>query len=149
MGTQTLPAPAIGVTYDQLAAHLADKARRQREADELCPIEERLKLTKPKYAKECEDRKPVYKWKVEFNVIDRKSKASPKDKYADDEEVEDDDTISYRAVTKFIEAQNEKDAWALVCDRMQDWPSPKLAKPKFTRLEQTNGPTTKPKGRKS
>jgi hypothetical protein len=127
------PLPAV-----DLGAHQRDLARRAAEREARCPLEERLKLCNPKYAAEVESKKPVYRWKVKFNVIERKPTAKPKaDKYADDDvdEEENKGDWKFRSCTKIIEAQNEDDAWAMVCDKMQEWPSRKTANPRFTRLK--------------
>jgi hypothetical protein len=109
--------------------------RRMREEQD-ANFEERLRLCDPDYAKKLEDLKPIYRWKVEFRIIERrKPEASPKkDRYADDEDLPDDDSgLKIREITKHIAAKDQAEAWALICDKMQEWPSPKVAKPQFTR----------------
>jgi hypothetical protein len=121
-------------------AHHADLARRQRERDERCSLQERIRLCHPRYAAEVELRKPMYRWKVEFIVIETKKPdaVTTKDRYADDDTSDDDDELKVRDVVKTVEAQDEASAWGLICDKMGAWPSPRVAKPKFTKLKQIN-----------
>jgi hypothetical protein len=117
-----------------LDSHKAAITRMKAEQD--ANLEERLKLCNPKYAREAEMRKPVYRWKVEFRVIEKKTTKPVEDRYADTVDDGDENEFKFRTVTKTVDAQDEKGAWAKVCDQMQSWPSPKIAKPKFTKVRQ-------------
>jgi hypothetical protein len=105
-------------------------------AEQDANLEMRLKMCNPKIAREAEMRKPMFRWKVEFRVIEKKTTKPVEDRYADNIDDGDDNDFKFRSVTKHADAQDEKGAWAKCCDQMQSWPSPKIAKPKFTKLKQ-------------
>jgi hypothetical protein len=121
-----------------LDQHKEDLARRAKEAEERCSLEEKLLLCNPKYAAEVEAKKPAFQWKVEFQIIERKRPNAVMSRYADDDGDGDDNNWKFREVTKTAIAQDEATAWAMVCDKMGDWPSPRLAKPRFTKLKQVS-----------
>jgi hypothetical protein len=135
MATKTKASEPTPVSTD-LDAHKEDLARRAKERDERVSYEERMRLTKPKYAAECELRKPVYKWTVEATIFEH-NPPEKRDRYdfSDDEE---DEPFVTRLVKATVIAQNEKDAWAEFCDKIKTWPNPRLAKPKFTRGAQVD-----------
>ncbi len=139
MAVKTAPATVRGkdgavLTPMDLDLHKAEISRMKAEQD--ANLEERLKLCNPRHAQEAELKKSVYRWKVEFRVIERKKEEPTKDRYADNINDNDGGDFRFLSVTKHVDAQDEKTAWAKVCDQMGEWPSPKVAKPKFTRLKQ-------------
>ena len=106
-------------------------------AEQEANLEQRLKLCNPKFAAEIEAKKPVFRWRIEFKILEREKETPPADKYADTIVGDDNDAeFKFRSITKHANAIDERTAWSLVCDQMGEWPSPKIAKPKFTRLKQ-------------
>lgn len=105
------------VSSDQLAKHKADLARRAREREAKRPL--LMKCIDPNYAAACEAEKPVYDFRVQakFDLLVGGRM----------EEVEIDERVA---------AQNEQDAWALTCDRLQIHPSIREAKPTFKQGKQ-------------
>jgi hypothetical protein len=116
--------------------HKADLERRRIEADKVCPPLERLRLCSPAYAREKEEAKPRYKWTVEFTIIKRNKPGAKidKDNY-DILDIVDDDSGGFELEKKTatVVAQNERDAWAILCDRRGDWPNRRTASPVFTK----------------
>jgi hypothetical protein len=109
--------------------HQRDLERRAREYDERCPLLERLKLCDPVYAGKVEARKPKYKFEITWtHIITR----PPSAVVFDDSEPGNKFELETRR--DVIVAKNESDAWAMLCDRRQDWPSPRVSQPKFKKL---------------
>lgn len=145
------------VTLDQLMqpkpaavdvdAHQKDLTRRQRERDERCPLEERLRLCSPVYAREVEEKKPLFKFTVTAVTYERRKPEinSRHDDFEFDAADGAGEMYTPRSRKGVVVAQNEQDAWAMFCDRIGEWPSPKLAKPTFSKGEQINGPGAKSK----
>jgi hypothetical protein len=87
-------------------AHEAEKARRKADRDAKRP--ELRKALDFRYAAQAEERKTKYEFKVHC-------KYSRPDKRGLFETKEAEHTVI---------AQNEKEAWALFCDKIQTWPGP-------------------------
>jgi hypothetical protein len=96
-------------------AHRADLARRQAEID--ARREEMLKCTNPQYAASKELQKPVFEWTVTAEWY------GPGD----------DGPGVWGPESMKVKAQNEADAWAMFCDRIEQWPSPRDCKRTFKR----------------
>jgi hypothetical protein len=127
------------VAVADLDAHEVEKIRRQKERDERCSLEERMKLCNPRYAREQEEAKPLYKWTITATVYEpqgQRKKAWYEPEADDDGE---DQSFMPRPFEGTVVAQNENDAWALLCDRKAKWPDRRMAKPVFTRGAQVNG----------
>jgi hypothetical protein len=101
-------------------------------------LEESLRLCSSKYAAEVERKKPQFQYKVEFQLLERKTpSAVMSNRYVDDGP-DDDGVFTTQKIVKTVIAQDERTAWGLACDKAGVWPSPRLAKPKFTRLKKVD-----------
>jgi hypothetical protein len=113
-----------------IGQHERDLDRRAKERDQRCPLLERLRLCDPVYAGKIEARKPRYRWEITWTHI---IKRAPSAAAFDDSEPGN--KFELETKCEVIIAMDERTAWALLCDRRQDWPSPRLSQPKFKRLE--------------
>jgi hypothetical protein len=87
-------------------AHQRDKERRRKEREAKAPLLRRC--LDPEYAAQQETLKPKWEWEVsvKYMIPDAKGR------------------LVTKSDTQRIVAQNEADAWATWCDRVQHWPSP-------------------------
>jgi hypothetical protein len=84
----------------------AEKALRAEERAKKRPV--LRKCLDPEVAADYEQQKPKYEYRVSCTY------ARPNDR----------GRLEQHTETHNITAQNEKDAWALFCDKIQTWPSP-------------------------
>jgi hypothetical protein len=103
-----------------LDLHRADLARRQEEMD--ARREEMLRCCNPQYAASKEMQKKVWEWTVTAEWYG----------------AGDDGPGVWGPETIKVKAQNEADAWAMFCDRIQQWPSPRDAKRTIKRGKQVS-----------
>jgi hypothetical protein len=107
----------LGAPAD-IDAHEADMARRRAEREAKRGVH--LDCLDPGIAKEHEDRKPLYEWRVECSIFRKAVGSAP---------------AHLQGYNKNVVAQNEGDAWAMFCDSIQEWPSFRDSKPKITKLK--------------
>lgn len=80
-----------------------------------------LKCLDPIVAASYEAKKPVFEWKVEvelFRPAGKKGRAKTE------------------KLTEQVVAQNENTAWAIFCDKIGEWPSPRNSNATITQLKQ-------------
>lgn len=109
-----MPGPPVPTLED----HNNERARRQKERDAKRP--KLLDCLDPTVAKRYEDAKELFEFRVQvklFRPAVGKSHAHMKE------------------FDEQVVAQNEQDAWAMFCDKIGEWPSPRDSKPKFTKLK--------------
>jgi hypothetical protein len=111
------PGPAIAAPPPNIDEHTADMARRYKEDE--AARGRLLDCLDPSIAKQYEDRKPIYEWRVKAEIF-RKSQGN-KQAYME-------------KFDKQVVAQSEQDAWAIFCDSVGEWPSPRDAKREITKL---------------
>jgi hypothetical protein len=98
-------------------AHEAELTRLRAEQEEKAPVLEAC--LDPAVAKWYEDQKEVFVWRVEAVWRETDSTGSRKPFIVDEKVV----------------AQNAADAWAMVCDSIEQWPSRRSVKPKITQVK--------------
>jgi hypothetical protein len=85
-------APSFIMTEDKLKAHELDMKRRREEHEKKQPL--LLRCLDPKFAKECEDKKPEYKFVVDVEWWTKKSDAVvPKSRREEDDDEDDDSSL--------------------------------------------------------
>lgn len=107
-------APVVWEEYE------AEKARRAEEREKKRSLQRRC--LDPEVAAEFEAKKPRYEFKV------RCTYERPNEKGRLESKTEEHTII----------AQNERDAWAIFCDRIQTWPSPAACEREIKRLSKVN-----------
>lgn len=107
--------PFLPVSLEERAK---EKARIREE--QLARLPRMLDCLDPTVAKTYEDRKPLWEWKVECRMFRAAVGKTP---------------ARMETIEKNVVAQNERDAWAMFCDSIGEWPSIRGARPAITRLK--------------
>lgn len=94
-----------------------ERARIRAEQDERLP--RMLDCLDPAVAKKYEDAKNVWEWRVTCRMFRPAVGRSP---------------ARMEEITKEVVAQNQRDAWAMFCDLVGEYPSIRGARPKIERL---------------
>ena len=118
---KVLPQGILSVDID---SHRADLARRQAERDAKAP--ELFRCLDSLYARECENRKPQYRFKVVAEwTVPSASNATPRGYMVDDDEDEDAGRMTTKKAERTVVAQHADDAWALFSDAVGGLPGPR------------------------
>jgi hypothetical protein len=107
--------PYLPVSLEERAKEKA-RIREQQEKDN----DRLLDCLDPAEAKRYEDRKPLYEWKVSVRLFRPAEGRKP---------------AHMETIEKQVVAQNDKDAWAMFCDAIGEWPSRRRAKPNIERMK--------------
>ena len=110
--------PVVANTPANVDKHQADLASRQAERDKKQP--KSIRCLDPIVAAQYENRKPLYEWKIECEIFQQ---ASGKRR------------ARFEKHSEQVVAQNEDDAWAIFCVKIERYPGRKHCNPTITKLQ--------------